>query len=251
MFLVFDIETVPDVDSLGRWLGEPPDAPPDHILARWQAASPTAVMPKLPFHQVVAIAGAVIDDDGQLETLKAMGDPGDGEGQLLERFFGYVERARPRLVGWNSSGFDLPCLLYRALKHGTVLPQFYRQRNYRYRYNEDWHLDLMDLLSGYGASTRVSLDEMAAVLGVPGKLDVAGADVWPLYRAGAIDTIRAYCETDVLTTTLIFARYAHHRGWLDADRAAALDASVQRFLAARGEGHWQRFRAAWDGLGAS
>jgi hypothetical protein len=38
---------------------------------------------------------------------------------------------------------------------------------------------------------------------------------------------------------------------LDADRATALDASVQRFLAARGEAHWQRFRAAWDGLGAS
>lgn len=248
MFLVFDIETVPDVEALARWLHLPPRSDPDAVMAAWREARPEAVMPKPPFQQVVAIAGAVIGEDGRLETLKAMGEADEGEEQLLRRFFAYVERARPRLVGWNSSGFDLPCLLYRAMAHQLSLEAFYRQRNYRYRYNEDIHLDLMDLLAGYGATVRVALDEMAAVLRLPGKLGVDGQDVWPLYRQGRIDVIRAYCETDVLTTTLIFARYAAHRRLLDQARSAALTESIEQFLAQAGGPHFREFREAWEAL---
>ncbi|MGC8486981.1 MAG: 3'-5' exonuclease, partial [Clostridia bacterium] len=71
MFLVFDIETVPDVGALARWLHLPPRSDPDAVMAAWREARPEAVMPKPPFQQVVAIAGAVIGEDGRLETLKA------------------------------------------------------------------------------------------------------------------------------------------------------------------------------------
>lgn len=251
MHLVFDIETVPDVAALARWLHLADDTDPALVMQAWQGARPEAVMPKPPFQQVVAIAGAVIDDDGRLDTLKAMGEPGDDEGELLRRFFSFVERAHPRLVGWNSSGFDLPLLLYRAMAHDMTLEMFYRQRNYRYRYNEDQHLDLMDLLSGYGASTRVGLDEMAAVLKLPGKLNVAGQDVWPLYQAGRLDVIRAYCETDVLTTTLVFQRYALHRGILSPPRSALLLESIDEFVARQGASHWVEFREVWEARDAS
>lgn len=248
MFLVFDIETVPDIEALARWRHLPPETDPDTVMDAWREARPDAVMPKPPFQRVVAIAGALIGEDGQLETLKAMGEADDDEPALIRRFFSYVERAHPRLVGWNSSGFDMPCLLYRALRHGLDLGPFYRQRNYRYRYNEDLHLDLMDLLSGYGATTRVALDEMAAVLSVPGKLGVDGQDVWPLFRDGRTDVIRAYCETDVLTTTLIFARYAAHRGILDPARHAALLASIDDFLGRATALHFVEFREVWEAL---
>ncbi len=242
---MFDIETVPDIASLAAWLSPAADLDADAVLELWRQREPTLTMPKLPFHQVVAVAAAVIADDGRLEACRSFGDGEEPEAELLRRFFSFVESRQPRLVGWNSSGFDLPCLTYRALKHGLVLRSFYRQRGYRYRYNEETHLDLMDLLSGYGASTKVSLDQIAAVLGVPGKMGLDGTDVWPLYRQGRLDLIRAYCETDVLTTALIFARYAHHRGWFGDGERQNFDQSVEAFLQARQEPHWRQFGAVW------
>lgn len=250
MYLVFDIETVPDVAALGRWLRLPAETDADTVLAAFSEARPDVLMPKPLFHQVVAIAGAVIGEDGRLQTLKAMGEPEDGEAALIDRFFSYVERARPRLVGWNSSGFDLPCLQYRALRNHLALASFYRQRSYRYRYNEDLHWDLMDLLSGYGASTRVALDEMAALCGIPGKLDVDGRDVWPLYCAGRLDRIRNYCETDVLSTSVIFARYALMRGLFEPRQAEAFEESVETLLARTEEDHLRAYREAWSALRA-
>jgi len=245
LYFVFDIETVPDIASLAAWLSPTADLDADGVLELWRQREPTLTMPKLPFHQVVAVAAAVIADDGRLEACRSFGDGEEPEAELLRRFFSFVESRQPRLVGWNSSGFDLPCLMYRALKHGLVLRSFYRQRGYRYRYNEETHLDLMDLLSGYGASTKVSLDQIAAVLGVPGKMGLDGTDVWPLYRQGRLDLIRAYCETDVLTTALIFARYAHHRGWFGDGERQNFERSVEAFLQERQEPHWRQFGAVW------
>ena len=56
----------------------------------------------------------------------------------------------------------------------------------------------MDVLSGYGASGRASLELAAQLIGLPGKLGIGGAQVWPAYRRGELGAIRDYCETDVL-----------------------------------------------------
>ena len=39
---------------------------------------------------------------------------------------------------------------------------------------------------------------MAKLCGFPGKLGMDGSAVYPAYRAGRIEDIRRYCETDVL-----------------------------------------------------
>ena len=110
------------------------------------------------------------------------------------------------LVSWNGSGFDLPVLNYRALRHGINAHHYwevgesdrdFRYNNYLSRYH--WrHIDLMDVLSGYGASGRASLDLAAQLVGLPGKLGIGGAQVWPAYRRGELAAIREYCEADVL-----------------------------------------------------
>ncbi|CAB1129879.1 Polysaccharide biosynthesis protein WlaX [Candidatus Hydrogenisulfobacillus filiaventi] len=249
--VVFDIETVPDVDLGRRMLGLGPEADAETVARRLaEAAAPHGRgFLKPVFHRVVAVAAAVLDDSGQLRRLAALGVPGDPEAVLVAEFFRVVREARPRLIGWNSGGFDLPVLVYRALRHRVAAPEFYAAA-YRRRFDESMHLDLMDSLSGFGASPRVALDEMAALLGVPGKLDMDGRDVWSHWLDGDVAGIRAYCELDVLTTTLIYARYAFHRGWYDAERAARCEASVRAFLAGREEPHWVRFRQRWEALEA-
>ncbi len=104
----------------------------------------------------------------------------------------------PQLAGWNSGGFGLPVLIYRAMVHHITALGFYwaganPYQGYRKRFDEDWHIDLMDILNSYGASARLKLDEMAAVIGVPGKIGVDGSQVLPLYQAGQLEPIRTYC----------------------------------------------------------
>ncbi len=65
------------------------------------------------------------------------------------------------------------------------------------------------------------LDELAKLCGFPGKLGMDGAQVWPAFQQGRIGEIRAYCETDVANTWLMYCRFQLLRGAWDAERHAA------------------------------
>ncbi len=129
---------------------------------------------------------------------------------------------RRRLVSWNGSGFDLPVLHYRGLIHGVQCARYWDQgeddkefkwNNYISRYHSR-HLDLMDLLAMYTGRANAPLDELAKLIGFPGKLGMDGSQVWEAYQQGRLDEIRNYCETDVANTYLVFARFQLMRGVL-------------------------------------
>ncbi len=111
----------------------------------------------------------------------------------------------------------------------------------------DWHCDLLEVLSDYGASARVRLNEVCAVLGFPGKFGVEGAEVAGLYDEGRIEDIRNYCETDVLNTYLVYLRYRVHTGALTIEGYNRAVADVIAFIeSSRGERpHLGAFLAAW------
>ena len=48
-------------------------------------------------------------------------------------------------------------LALRSMRHGLSWPWYYRDRDYRYRYSEEGHLDLCDFLSDHGAARMTSL----------------------------------------------------------------------------------------------
>ena len=184
--LAFDIETVPDVE-LGRRLYELDgldDAPVAHVMTLKQRQVRDSDV--LPAHQqrVVAISCVMRSSEGV--RVFSLGEEQAGERELVQRFFDGLERYAPTLVSWNGSGFDLPVLNYRALAHGLSAARYweigdgdrdFRYNNYLARYH--WrHVDLMDVLSAYGASGRASPDHIAQLLKFPGKLGMSGADVW-------------------------------------------------------------------------
>ena len=86
---------------------------------------------------------------------------------------------------------------------------------------------------------------MAVMLGFPGKLGMSGAKVWDTFLEGGIRDIRAYCETDVLNTWLVYLRFEYMRGNLDADSLAREYALVRETLKAAGEAHLDEFLNAW------
>jgi predicted PolB exonuclease-like 3'-5' exonuclease len=252
--LVFDIETVPDV-AFGRRLYDLGDLSDDQVakamFARRRQGSGGDFLP-LEQQRVVAISCALREADRF--RLWSVGEPGDSEGQLVQRFFDGIGKYTPDLVSWNGSGFDLPVLNYRALLWGVTAPRFwetgdgeteFRYNNYLGRYH--WrHTDLMDVLSGFSSRNRVSLANMAALLNLPGKLGFSGDLVWETFQSGDLLAIRRYCETDVLNTYLIFLRFERLRGRLTPEAHDAEVERVRAYLRASVEPHLAQFLAAWS-----
>ncbi|HUA88178.1 MAG TPA: 3'-5' exonuclease [Steroidobacteraceae bacterium] len=252
--LVFDIETVPDVELGRRLYGLDGLADAQVARAMFTLRRQATGGDFLPHEQqrVVAISCVLRSREGL--NVWSLGDPGTGEAELLQRFFDGIDRYSPDLVSWNGSGFDLPVLTYRALLHGVQAARYwetgdadpaFRYNNYLSRFH--WrHTDLMDVLSGFQGRGRVSLASMALLLGFPGKLGFDGSQVWEAYLAGDLAGIRAYCETDVLNTWLIWLRFALLRGTLSREAHAAELERLKSYLRARPEAHFAQFLGAWE-----
>jgi predicted PolB exonuclease-like 3'-5' exonuclease len=121
--------------------------------------------------------------------------------------------------GFNSSSFDLPVLRYRAFALAVSAPVLHGSngRDYWYRYGRD-HTDICDVISGYGASTRPSLAELAALTGIPAKTGgFDGSQVASMVAAGRMEELAAYCDTDIFVTYLLFLRFLLVTGGLDLD----------------------------------
>jgi predicted PolB exonuclease-like 3'-5' exonuclease len=254
--LVFDIETVPDVDGIRRLNAVDPSLPDSEVIAWFgqqrRAATGSDFAP-IYLQKVVAIGCAL----RRAEDLRvwSVGDPSEPEADLIRRFFEGVDKLTPQLVSWNGSGFDLPVLHHRALVHGVVASRYwdwgdedrdFRYNNYLNRYHTR-HLDLMDVLAGFQSRASSGLDAMARLCGFPGKVGVGGAEVATAVAEGRIAEVRAYCECDVMNTYLLFQRFRLMRGELAAGEYAAEISFVRERVAAIDALHWREFLAAWDG----
>ena len=255
--LVFDIETVPDVE-LGRrlhnleGLSDAQVAKAMYAVRRQESGGDFLPLEQ---HKVVAIS-CVLRTREQLKVW-SLGDLGSSEAELITRFFEGIDKYTPDLVSWNGSGFDMPVLHYRALKAGVSAPRYwetgdedssFRYNNYLSRYH--WrHLDLMDVLSSLQGRARASLSDMATLLGLPGKLGFSGAQVWDAVLEGKLAAVRDYCETDVLNTYLILLRFELFRGRLDAGGYAEELERLRALLRASSAAHHAQFLQAWEALG--
>jgi predicted PolB exonuclease-like 3'-5' exonuclease len=255
--LAFDIETVPDVEFGRRIHGLEglSDKQVGYVMQTRQRELTGTEFLSLEQQRIVAISVAMRSREG----FKAwsLGEADSSEAELVRRFFDGIERFTPTLVSWNGSGFDLPVLHYRALRHRVQAHRYwetgdeeqaFRWNNYLGRFH--WrHIDLMDVLAGYQGRGRVGLDRMAQLLGLPGKLGMSGEGVWDAHLEGRTEDIRNYCETDVINTYLVYLRFELMRGRLtpqEHDRECDL---VRAWLTAAGKAHLTEFLAAWPAHG--
>ena len=256
--LVFDIETIPDVAGLRRIHDLPADLPAGEVaeLAFQQRRAKTG-NDFLPLHlqRVVTISCVLRTTEGF--KVWSLSEPELDEGAIIQRFFDGIEKFSPQIVSWNGGGFDLPVLHYRGLLYGVAAPRYwdmgegdyadsrdFKWNNYISRYHTR-HLDLMDLLALYQPRANAPLDELAKLMGLPGKLGMDGGQVWPAWQQGRIAEIRDYCETDVVNTYLVYTRFRRLRGEVTAEEEGAEREFVRAQLARTGAPHWQEFIAAW------
>ncbi len=195
-YLVLDIETILD-----------PNLP---LLN----SSDSEGLPPPPHHAIVCIGVMWLDADYTIRRLGIIGE-GKDEAEVLRDFARFLDAQRPTLVTYNGRGFDMPVIAARCLRHGQPLTHYYRDRDVRYRFSPDGHLDLMDFISDFAAAKRSRLDVMAKLCGMPGKVGVDGKDVGPLIHAGRIEEVKNYCLCDVIQTAGVFLRVQLVRGELD------------------------------------
>lgn len=197
-----DIETVPDVEILPEGL-EPNQFPP------------------LPCHKVVAISMVVAEivrgtadrtEWFRVTEVKSGGREDYTEAQLLRAFWGWFSRIRARVVTWSGRKFDIPVLKIRAMVHGIPAEHWHsagdKWSGYGKRFDPDWHCDLADVMSDFGASRMIGLDLMAAAIGLPGKIGGHGSEVSEMIAQGRLADVRSYCEGDVLNLFGLYLRWA-------------------------------------------
>ena len=256
--LVFDIETIPDTTGLRALLDAPAGALDNALdedvaniaLHQRRQKNGTDFLP-LHQHKVCAISCAL--REGNNFKVWTLGDAGSTEAEIIQRFFDGIEKYTPQIISWNGSGFDLPVLHYRAMINGVQAPRYwdlgeddkdFKWNNYISRYHTR-HLDLMDLLALYNARANAPLDDLAKLCGFPGKLGMDGSKVWDAYKAGKIEEIRNYCETDVANTHLVYLRFQLMRGHLTPAAYEAEIKLVRETLSTYPAAHWAEFLKAW------
>jgi predicted PolB exonuclease-like 3'-5' exonuclease len=215
-YLVLDIETVPDGD---RWIR------PDTPTGTERPFPPTYA------HRVIVIGCLWMDAAYRMKRLGIIGESASDERGILEDFSAFVGRHRPALVTYNGRTFDMPVLALRSLHCGVAMPWYYRDRSVRHRYSQEGHIDLCDWLADHGAARSSSLDAMARLIGLPGKVGVDGSQIEGMYRAGMLERIQSYCLSDVVQTALLFLRFRLLQGVLDRARYRSAVTAMTESLA--------------------
>ena len=255
--LVFDIESIPDVQGLRALRNAPPEENDEQVYAAWLAERKEKGQSDfMPLHlQRILVISCVFRNAEGLRVHSFVDRDGRSEGKVIQSFFHRIEKHVPQLVSWNGGGFDLPVLHYRGLRHGVEANKYwdmgeddreFKWNNYIGRYHMR-HLDLMDLLAMYSPKNNAPLDAMAKLCGFPGKLGMDGSQVHAQYLAGQTEEIRRYCETDVMNTYLLYCRFQQMRGGFTSQEYEREIAFVKETLSnlAPNEAHWQEYLAAW------
>lgn len=247
--LVFDIETVPDVQA-GRTLYQLEGlSDEDTARALFALRRKKTGRDFMPHHLQKIVAISLVMQSGSRIRVWSLGDESTNEAELIQRFFAGIEQHTPTLVSWNGSGFDLPVLHYRALLHGIEAHKYwevgeneqaFRWNNYLNRFHYR-HIDVMDMLAAYQNKAFAPLDEISSMLGFPGKMGMSGARVWDEYLNGNLAGIRNYCETDVLNTFCVYLRFEHMRGQLDEAEYLNIMTALREMLATEKKPHLTEF----------
>lgn len=243
-YLVFDVESVADGELVAA-IQYPKEnhLSPSQAIERYrgerQEKYGSDFIPYT-FQKPVSVAVAKVGANFELIDLVTLDDPEYRTPVIVENFWrGWLQYDEPTLVSFNGRGFDIPLLELAAYRYGIAIPAWFNLENRAYdqkrnRYNLKSHLDLQDLFTNFGA-TRLNggLNLIATLLGLPGKMDIAGHMVQNLYDEGNLAEINSYCRCDVLDTYLVFLRSKVLTGELKLDQERALFAKTRQWLEQR------------------
>ena len=143
--------------------------------------------------------------------------------------------------GYNTSGFDLPVIEQRSLRHLLTCPitEYGRETgydSYRSRFAPEKSFDLFSYISG-NSSLKSGLDVVSRALGLGGKME--GMDGSKVAQAYYVDqqwaAIEEYCAIDVLITHGVLLAVQKFRGILPDEDFREAAAHFEKFLRQEGK----------------
>lgn len=215
-YIPLDIETIPTQrDDIRQYITSkvthPANISKAETIAKWNEESrPTAEREAVEktsfdgaFGQVVCVGLAV--DDGEIKSVASL-----VERDVLNGLNAMLDEVPKKdwystcIIGHYVSGFDLLFLVQRFIVNGIRPHTIITRAAQAKPWESDKVFDTMVQWAGIKGS--VSLDKLCIALGLPGKGDITGADVWPMVQAGRLSDVATYCEDDVAKVRHIFRR---------------------------------------------
>jgi len=266
----FDAEWIPDLLAGKMLYGLPDDMPIKNIFeVMWQKGGATEEDPmpylKTIICRIVSIAAVerfYNKGEVKLHLLSLPRDSKDpnqaDERSVIGTFLSKAGEYKPQLVGFNSASADLKAMIQRSVVLGLSMPDFCKRPNkpwegddYFDSRNSEASIDLKDILGGWGKATP-SLNEIATLSGIPGKMDVDGQQVASLWLDGNLDKIISYNEFDAITTYLVWLRVAHFGGHFTSEQYEQEQQLVRDMIkmeiAEREKVYLTNFLKEWDRL---
>ncbi len=214
-YLVFDTESVPDGRLLALVRYPRENLSPAEAIeraradARQQSASGSDFLP-VTFQYPVATCVLRVGADFVPQAITCLGAPHYRPRTIVEQFWAGVNHYRGRrgppvkLVTFNGIGFDLPLMEMAAFRYGVSGKAHFELSRRR---PDSGHLDLMDWMTNSGAIRLAGgLDVLSKLLGIPGKMEVRGEQVYAMYLEGKLQEINDHCMHDTLDTYFVLLR---------------------------------------------
>jgi 3'-5' exonuclease len=231
-FLVVDTESVPDGRLLAavKYPGE--NLSPEEAVARAQSEARETSWNNSDFIPVtfqvpVGVCVLRVGSDFSLQTFAYLDAPQFRPREIVSKFWYAVSWYKAKLVTFNGRGFDIPLMELAAYRYGFCLKDHYLDRN-RYKGS---HVDLQEFLTNFGAyRLNGGINLLAKLLGLPGKMDVKGDQVYQMYREGKYQEINDYCLCDTLDTYFVFLRTRILTGDITAEQEKELIAKAKELL---------------------
>jgi predicted PolB exonuclease-like 3'-5' exonuclease len=241
-FLVMDSESVPDGRLLARVKYPDEGLTPEEAVARAQAEArdraPGSDFLPLAYQYPVAVCVLRVGADFVPQALTCLDAPHFRPRKIVEQFWGGLaayrdkHKERVKLVTFNGRAFDLPLLELAAFRYGCTCGAYHFQAS-RNRLGGG-HVDLLDWLTSFSA-VRLSggLNLLSKLLGKPGKMQVAGDQVYRLHAERRAQEVNDYCMFDTLDTYFVFLRTRVMLGELTLEQEHVAVLKARDWLAAR------------------
>lgn len=208
-YIVIDIETLPDqrpgaLDRIAENITPPANYSKPETIEKWEREDKPALIDKA--YRATALDGATcsVVAFGRM-FLKSMASAVicANEIDVLKVAAETLDRQlNPILVGHNVR-WDIRVLRQRYVANRLPVPKAIQIASAAKPWDES-PVCTMQMWTG-DHTQRISLDNLCAALGIPGKPDGAnGSIVWDLWKEGRDDAIERYCENDVRITAECF-----------------------------------------------
>lgn len=197
--LYVDIETIPSqrVDIMAKIASEHLDDAKAADAAHRKTSLNAA------YGEIVCICYAV--DDEPVETLVRDWRSSDGERQLLKSLVGVVRGLEGVRIVAHNAEFDRNFIRQRLHVHDIDAPKVLTGAGAK-PWETGWQCT-MQMWTG-NLQGRISLEDLALALNLPGKDGLHGSKVWDAVMAGETDKVVAHCRQDVECLRQVHKRLA-------------------------------------------